>query len=63
MARKSHPEATDASQGSWIKDDQGFDHVQELAHQLIRHLGVAGAKRTCIENRWKGVLAILEHAQ
>ncbi|MFZ5608199.1 MAG: hypothetical protein ACOY99_01155 [Pseudomonadota bacterium] len=48
------------SQGSWIKNDQDFDHIQELAQQLVRHLGVAGARKTCLDNRWKGVLAVID---
>ncbi len=35
-------------------------HSQELAQQLVRHLGIKGATRTCIENHWQGVLAIVQ---
>jgi len=38
----------------------GFDHLEELARQLIRHLGVDGARRTCKENRWNGVLRAID---
>jgi len=35
-----------------------------LARQLIRHLGIAGATRTCRENHWDGVLLAVEaHAR
>ena len=35
-----------------------------LARQLIRHLGIAGATRTCRENHWDGVLLAVEaHAK
>jgi hypothetical protein len=35
-----------------------------LARQLIRHLGIAGATRTCRENHWDGVLIAVEaHAR
>lgn len=35
-------------------------HSQELAQQLVRHLGIKGAERTCVENHWQGVLAIVQ---
>lgn len=41
-------------------EEAGFDHLDELARQLIRHLGVEGARRTCLDNRWKGVLAAID---
>ncbi|GAB4151546.1 MAG: hypothetical protein Tsb0016_23730 [Sphingomonadales bacterium] len=41
-------------------DHAGFAHLEELARQLIRHLGVDGARRTCVDNRWNGVLAAID---
>lgn len=43
-------------------DDAPHTHAasQQLALQLVRHLGVKGAARTCVENQWPGVLAIVE---
>ena len=38
----------------------GFENAEELARQLIRHLGVAGARRTCVENHWDGVLNLIK---
>jgi len=38
----------------------GFENAEELARQLIRHLGVAGATRTCVENHWDGVLNLIK---
>lgn len=34
-------------------------HSRELAQQLVRHLGIEGATRTCIENHWQGVLDVV----
>ena len=34
-----------------------FENSSELARQLIRHLGIEGATRTCRENHWDGVLS------
>lgn len=34
--------------------------ARQLALQLVRHLGVRGATRTCIQNHWQNVLAIVE---
>lgn len=34
-------------------------HSQELAQLLVRHLGIKGATRTCIENHWQGVLSVV----
>ncbi|MEX1146934.1 MAG: hypothetical protein WEB93_01005 [Sphingomonadales bacterium] len=42
--------------------DREPDHAQELARQLVRHLGIDGAKRTCTENHWQGVLDIIRRA-
>lgn len=47
-------------QKTMANGDSGFDHLDELARQLIRHLGVEGARRTCVDNRWKGVLAVID---
>lgn len=43
-------------------DDAPHTHTasQQLALQLVRHLGIKGATRTCIENQWQGVLAIVQ---
>tara|TARA_B100001540_G_scaffold283834_1_gene275679 strand:+ start:7286 stop:7498 length:213 start_codon:yes stop_codon:yes gene_type:complete len=38
------------------KLDQKIKHREELAQQLIRRLGFAGARQTCVENHWEGVL-------
>lgn len=35
------------------------DSTRQLALRLVRHLGLKGATRTCIENQWPGVLAIV----
>lgn len=35
-------------------------NAERLAQQLIRHLGVAGATRTCRENHWDGVLSAVQ---
>lgn len=32
----------------------------ELAHQLVRHLGIKGARKTCTENHWDGVLEAID---
>jgi hypothetical protein len=34
-------------------------HSEELAHQLVRHLGINAARKTCAENHWTGVLAAI----
>jgi|GEM_PF-1494128 len=33
-----------------------FEYKQELAYQLVKRLGLAAARQTCIENQWHGVL-------
>lgn len=48
---------TSADAGAGSVADLG--HATELARQLVRHLGVQGAKRTCVENHWQGVLDII----
>jgi len=42
------------------KAEDGTRSAERLARQLIRHLGIAGAIRTCHENHWNGVLAVIE---
>jgi len=38
-------------------------YTDALASELIRHLGVEAAMRTCSENHWAGVLeAVRRHA-
>ena len=51
------------SKGTWVKDDENLDHIQELAQTLVRHLGQEGARRICNENHWKNVLLFVERAQ
>ncbi|MEM8799910.1 MAG: hypothetical protein AAGF15_07515 [Pseudomonadota bacterium] len=36
-------------------------HVRELASQLVRYLGANGARKACRENRWSGVLELIEN--
>jgi hypothetical protein len=49
------------SNGSSDSDrDNSFRHSKELAHQLIRHLGIHAARKTCTENQWSGVLAAID---
>ncbi|MEM1018944.1 MAG: hypothetical protein ACFBZ9_12870 [Sphingomonadales bacterium] len=45
---------------SWIKPDEQLDHIQALARQLVRHLGESGARRTCLDNHWSGVLSAID---
>lgn len=40
--------------------DPQFRHADQLASELIRHLGLKGAERTCRENHWSGVLAAVK---
>lgn len=40
--------------------DPQFRHTDQLASELIRHLGLKGAERTCRENHWSGVLAAVK---
>ncbi|RMF09287.1 MAG: hypothetical protein D6763_08020 [Alphaproteobacteria bacterium] len=54
-SRTIHPAVDSVADGV----SQGLRHSQELATQLIRHLGVQGATQTCIENHWQGVLDII----
>lgn len=44
------------SQSSKAEADNPFRHADELAHQLVRHLGISAARKTCNENQWVGVL-------
>lgn len=37
-----------------------IQNAERLARQLIRHLGVSGAQKTCRENHWDGVLSAVE---
>lgn len=48
-----------ASQG-WVKGDNSLDHVKALAQQLVRHLGESGARETCRDNHWSGVLSVID---
>lgn len=50
---------TDDSQ-NWVKVDSNLDHVQALARQLVRHLGESGARKTCRDNHWSGVLNAID---
>lgn len=34
-------------------------HSRELAQQLVRHLGIEGATRTCQQNQWQAVLEVV----
>ncbi|MEO0412936.1 MAG: hypothetical protein AAF221_13975 [Pseudomonadota bacterium] len=53
--------SSDAHQAqNWIKGDDGLDHVQALARQLVRHLGESGARKTCVDNHWSGVLSAID---
>lgn len=53
--------ALNANDGNgWIKSDDGLDHVQALARQLVRHLGESGARKTCQDNHWSGVLSAID---
>lgn len=41
-----------------------IQNADRLARQLIRHLGITGATKTCRENHWDGVLsAVQAHAR
>lgn len=51
--------ATHHAQDAEISTSGELRHAQELAQLLIRHLGIKGATRTCIENHWQGVLAVV----
>lgn len=44
----------------WVKEDGHLDHVEALARQLVRHLGESGARKTCQDNHWSGVLAVID---
>lgn len=41
--------------------NQDLSHIQELANTLVRHLGVQGARRICMENHWASVLTFIDH--
>ena len=44
------------------RSDRAFrydNHSQAMAHKMIRRLGVAEAKRICLENRWNDVLLMI----
>lgn len=45
---------------NWVHADAGQDHVNALARQLVRHLGESGARKTCHDNHWSGVLSAID---
>lgn len=45
---------------NWGEIDSNLDHVQALARQLVRHLGESGARKTCQDNHWSGVLSVID---
>lgn len=53
MSAQSEPVQSGSNQAD---QDTSFRHSAELAHQLVRHLGVNAARKTCTENHWTGVL-------
>ncbi len=48
------------SRGSSNFPEETLKHSEELAHQLVRHLGIVAARKTCAENHWTGVLAAID---
>lgn len=57
MSIESHP--ADANDHQTVPDDS-LRLSMELAHQLVRHLGIKGARKTCMENHWDGVLEAID---
>ncbi|MEM6683356.1 MAG: hypothetical protein AAF607_14055 [Pseudomonadota bacterium] len=51
---------TASGQTTWVQPDTSLDHVTALARQLVRHLGEAGARKTCQDNHWNGVLNAID---
>jgi len=47
-------------QATWVQPDTSLDHVTALARQLVRHLGEQGARKTCQDNHWNGVLNAID---
>ncbi len=37
-----------------------FEYKRELAFQLVRRFGLAGARQTCIQNNWDEVLKAVD---
>jgi len=62
MAQTSpqHTAPANADQHDWVQTDSKLDHVHALARQLVRHLGESGARKTCRDNHWNGVLNVID---
>lgn len=59
MVQTSRNAAASVDTQPW-SDDGGRDHVHALARQLVRHLGESGARKTCQDNHWSGVLNAID---
>lgn len=36
-----------------------FEYKKALAFQMIKRFGITGARQTCIQNKWKDVLELI----
>lgn len=56
----SHPSTFQSGNAASAAGSGGdLKHSRELAQQLVRHLGIDGATRACLENHWQGVLEVV----
>jgi hypothetical protein len=53
----AHPSNSDTGETAATGN---LKHSRELAQQLVRHLGIEGATRACLENHWQGVLEVVQ---